>query len=264
MDREAWETQVVTRPLPNAVRYDLSAPDQVQITLPPRSLWSSGLHWHETHVEYLRVVQGRVRVRLGGLEKIVRAAGGGSEPAPPPEIRIDKNVWHEWSRADAGEDDDGEDDEDAVVVERTVPADGEKSVFFWNLNGVLLEAQRGVATRRAPVALLPAPLRSWVSDAWVTLSLFVIFAHLDNVPVLLDALGLASRVGWTPGWDSPPGRLLRRVDGLCSHVVLGAAAVLGWALGIRAVRLELTPDGALRRWTSHRASHKASHKERSA
>jgi hypothetical protein len=45
---------VIERPLPDGVIYDMSTVGQVRITLPESSTWSSGLHWHEIHDEYLK------------------------------------------------------------------------------------------------------------------------------------------------------------------------------------------------------------------
>ena len=46
------------------------------ITLPPRSTWTSGLHWHETHMEFLRVISGHAWVSISGISQIVSTADG--------------------------------------------------------------------------------------------------------------------------------------------------------------------------------------------
>ncbi|KAJ4201677.1 hypothetical protein NW767_006765 [Fusarium falciforme] len=101
---------VIERPLPNAVTYDLSTTGQVKITLPESSTWSSGLHWHETHDEYLKVIKGTIRVQLGSTIQYISATEN-----EQPEIKVARYVWHKWQRAGP----DGE----VVVIERTEPDD---------------------------------------------------------------------------------------------------------------------------------------------
>ncbi|RSL59321.1 hypothetical protein CEP53_005863 [Fusarium sp. AF-6] len=159
---------VIDRPLPNAVTYDLSTTGQVKITLPESSTWSSGLHWHETHDEYLKVIKGTIRVQLGSTIQYISATEN-----EQPEIKVARYVWHEWQRAVP----DGE----VVVIERTVPDDNEKAIFFWNLNGVILDAPRLMSDPSSAVSRLPGRFRGLALDFWITLNLFVIFNHFDNV-----------------------------------------------------------------------------------
>ena len=240
MTSSAFPTRVIRRNPPNAVVYDLSLPNQVTITLPTGSTWTSGLHWHENHLEYLRVVQGSVRVRLGDTVQIINASR--SDQNVLPEIRVDKNVWHEWSRAEPG-------GEDVIVVERTDPEDGEKAVFFWNLNGVILKAQ--AASKPAAV---PGFLYGLLMDFWLTLNLFTIFRKLDNIPVFLNVAALVSSRGVVVIEGSLRQRLFKRIDWGSSHLALELAAIFGWLLGVHAVREEFTPPEAIRRWSSNHAS----------
>jgi uncharacterized RmlC-like cupin family protein len=110
---------IITRGLPNAVVYNLSDQFQTTITLPSGSTWTSGLHWHETHTEYLRLVKGTIRVRLGNTTSIISA----HDSPEPMEVKVERNVWHEWSRATP-------DGEEVIVIERTDPADHENHLFF--------------------------------------------------------------------------------------------------------------------------------------
>lgn len=223
----------INRGPPNAVVYDLSEPARVLIALPVGSLWSSGLHWHENHVEYLRVVQGSVRVTLGGQEHIISA---GDETT---EVRVDRNVWHEWKRADT--DGGGQ----VVVEERTDPEDGEKAVFFWNLNGSILHGQ-GLPCP----PYMPERLHRFLVDLWVSLSLFKIFHDLDNIPVLVNVVQAFSK----RGFEFPHGTLgqvlLQGVDRLISHFVLFAASLVAWGLQIRSVRASFTPEEVRKRWAA--------------
>ncbi len=167
-------------------------------------------------------------MRLGGAEQIAIAGSA--------EIKVDRGAWHEWSRAEA--------DGDVVVVERTEPADNEKAVFFWNLNGVILAAQR--AAPEGPTWLLS--LRGLALDAWVTLNLFVIFHGLDNIPVLVNFAKILARFGLGDEMDA---RLLA-LDWACSHLVLAVVSGLGRLLGIHPVRREFTPDEYFRAWQSRK------------
>ena len=227
---------IISRGAPNAVVYDLSVPNQVTITLPAGSTWTSGLHWHETHTEYLRLVQGKVRVRLGDKTKVVSKSAGEVDA----EIKIDRNVWHEWSRADGAEDD----GEDVVVMERTDPADGAKAIFFWNLNGVILKAQRA-----GKPYFLPASVFSAVLDSWVSLNLFAIFGTLDNIPVLLGVRDSVLRSG-SVTVDSWTDRLLLWAERSWAHVMLKLAMAVAWLLRAEPVRKEFTPLREYMDWTS--------------
>jgi uncharacterized RmlC-like cupin family protein len=196
-----------------SVTYDLSESSQTTITLPRGSTWTSGLHWHETHDESLRVIQGSIRVRLG-QQTITLAAG--------QEAKVPKFVRHEWWRADAlvGE--------DVIVEESTDPADEEKHLFFWNLNGVIL----GSATS------------GFLSELLITLRLFMIFHALDNWPVLLEMSYCRRFIS---------GALAAWLEGVVTHAVVAAAASLGNAIGFEPVNTRYTPPRLLRLWREKRS-----------
>ncbi|RSL40454.1 hypothetical protein CEP54_016114 [Fusarium duplospermum] len=224
---------VIERPLPNAVTYDLSTSGQVKITLPESSTWSSGLHWHETHDEYLKVIKGTIRVQLGSTIQYVSATEN-----EQPEIKVARYVWHEWQHAVP----DGE----VVVIERTVPDDNEKAIFFWNLNGVILDAPRLLNDPSSLVSRLPGRVQGLALDFWITLNLFVIFNHLDNIPVFLNAPSFASGSnGIGLSW-------LRGLDWLISHAVLLAASWGGWVIGIQPVNRQFTPADGYTKWWSNK------------
>lgn len=222
---------VIERGPPNAVVYDLSESDHVTITLPIGSTWSSGLHWHEKHVEYLRVLKGRVQVMLGPQVHIISAGDQTTE------VRVDRNVWHEWKRADT----DG--GEEVVVNERTDPDDGEKAIFFFNLNGVVLKAQ----TLSCPPYMLKW-LHTLLLEFWVTLNLFAIFHNLDNVPVFVNVLQAFSKRGFEFAEGTLGYIFLRGVDRFISHLVLFVSSWIAWGFGILPVRDEFTPAEARKRW----------------
>ncbi|KAI0882838.1 uncharacterized protein GGS22DRAFT_41611 [Annulohypoxylon maeteangense] len=189
-----------TRPAPAAVTYDLSIPDQATITVPRGSTWSSGPHWHEAHTEFLEVLAGRARVRLGG--KTVRVGRGEGV------VVIPRGVVHEWLRDDVvgeheGEDigEGGEEDGDLIVREWTEPKDGMKEVFFRNLNGLILDAAGDKSG-------------GWRSGVVLEVELWNLFWRADNYPVI-----------WNGGW----------VGRVATKVVMGVAVALGWVFGWKGV-----------------------------
>src|SRR5690242_3345848 len=119
-----------TRPLPNGVTYTLPSPPHtspvVTITLPPHSTWTSGLHFPATHTEYLSIVKGTALVTLNGVTNTYTSSDG--------VITVPRYARHEWRRAPEIEED------ELVVKEWTDPEDGEKEIFFRNLNSAILDA----------------------------------------------------------------------------------------------------------------------------
>ncbi|KAF2101256.1 hypothetical protein NA57DRAFT_72698 [Rhizodiscina lignyota] len=225
---------IISRPPPSAVIYDLSSPTHTTITLPVGSLWSSELHWHERHTEFLRVIKGSVRVRLDNRSFVVKAPKESNEEAI---VRVDIGVRHEWKRADADEAAGEKDEEEVIVIESTEPADTEKRLFFWNLNGVILEAQQG-STREQP-KFLAALMMEWR----IMLHLFVIFKGLDNFPVFWDLSTKLSGVG--SGLRSA-----KRAEGLITHGIFWLVRIAGAALGMRAVEERFTPKELYLEWKS--------------
>ncbi|KAI1268831.1 hypothetical protein F5Y18DRAFT_423061 [Xylariaceae sp. FL1019] len=182
---------IFTRPAPSAVTYDLSVPDRATITLPPGSTWTSGPHWHSTHTEFIQVISGRAEVMLAG--EALAAVG----PADGV-VTVTRNTIHEWRRSrSAGL------DEDLVVREWTDPKDGQKEVFFRNLNGIILDAtQDGHGSWR---------MRT------LELELLNLFWRQDNWPVILSA-------SW-PGW----------IQRAVTKTALASAVVLGKVLRCQGV-----------------------------
>ncbi|KAL7784924.1 hypothetical protein V8C37DRAFT_394956 [Trichoderma ceciliae] len=222
-------SEIIERALPNAVAYDLTRPNQVTITLPSQSTWSSGLHWHETHTEYLTVIKGSIKVRLGDIEQVITAIQGNQ-----PEIKVERYAWHEWQRAEL-------DGDEVVVVERTDPTDGEKAIFFWNINGIILNAGRVIGTNVPGFSFFPPPIKDLMIDFWITLNLFIVFHSLDNFPVLLSTTrfwhgkGSKANAGFSADW-------------LVTHLMLSLASLTGRLFGLQAVRPEYTPARHYQRW----------------
>lgn len=204
---------IIKRTGPSAVTYDLSEPTLTTITLPKNSTWTSGLHWHETHDEYLRVIIGSIRVRIGNDTLTLKAG---------QEAKIPKLARHEWSRAD-----EAKADEDVVVIERTDPADEEKHLFFWNLNGVILnEGGRSGS--------------GYFSEWLLMLRMFVIFYELDNWPILVE-------LGWLRRFGS--GVAAAYLEFAITHVVLATAYRIGRAMGFLPVDQRYTPVELFNVWS---------------
>jgi quercetin dioxygenase-like cupin family protein len=114
---------------------------EVYITFPISSKIATGLHWHETHIEYLQIIQGVALVTLGDSTEKYTAKSG--------VITIPRFTVHEYQRADSiaskakgeirEEDDDDGRDVDLIVKEWTDSADGEKAIFFRNVVGLILD-----------------------------------------------------------------------------------------------------------------------------
>ena len=173
-------------------------------------------------------------MRLGDTSSIVSVSKAGDNK--PVDVKVDPYRMHEWSRADP-------DGEEVVVEERTDPVDGEKRLFFWNLNGVVLKAQ-GVEKPW----ILPGWVFRLMMDWWLTLNLFVIFNSLDNFPVLLDISETLLSWGIVVRDRSVIHRLLCVIEMRFSRIVLMTVSLLGWVVGLEPVRREFTPENKYQEW----------------
>jgi len=197
-----------------SVTYDLPNPASVSkivtITLPPASTWTSGLHWHETHTEYLQIIQGSAEITLSNTTQIYTSSSG--------IITVPRYARHEWKRALS-------DGPDLIVQEWTDPEDGLKEVFFRNLSSTIEDSTKP-----------NKPVKEW----WLTWQLFIIFWGLDNWPVLFSThnLPFLGRVLEVLG-------LGRRFEWVVTHFVLRVAVVLGGLLGLRSWYAEYMPEGRI-------------------
>ena len=139
-------------------------------------------------------------------------------------VTVPKGARHEWSRADSAFGD------DVIVVESTDPADGEKQVFFWCVNGTVLE---GVANIMGSSSNLGKVFYDWL--LWWRLCL--VFRELDNWPVMLDT-GIWSKA--VPG--------VRDIESRFTYVVLMMTTLLGGLCGMRSVRKDFLPKEVWDRW----------------
>ena len=137
----------------------------VTIKVPPHSSWTSGLHWHETHTEFLSILQGKALVTLGTSMRTYGPEDG--------LIRVDRFTVHEWKRPLLVEDSNA--DVELVVQEWTEPADGGKEGFFRNLNSAILDAEISK----------PSVLSRMSTGLWIDWQIMVICYGHDNYPVFV-------------------------------------------------------------------------------
>ncbi|KAI1610085.1 hypothetical protein EDD36DRAFT_445475 [Exophiala viscosa] len=210
--------QLFERTGPEAVIYDLSSPGCVTITIPPKSQWTSEAHWHETHTEYLQILHGRAVVRLG---QTTGEFGPGDGVIEVPRLTV-----HEWHRVR-----EGDNQEDLVVREWTVPEDGQKEVFFRMLNSFLTE-ERPASLYTAP-RMTPRWVTGWIEPWVVMMQLFAIFRACDNWPVFVG--GDTNTSGGSPGLFS----------WYVTHLVLSVNSWVGYVFGLRGRYREYVADGLL-------------------
>ncbi|TKA68012.1 hypothetical protein B0A49_04483 [Cryomyces minteri] len=176
----------------------------VTITFPVGSTGRTGLHWHETHTEFLSVLQGVALITLGTVTETFGPTDG--------TITIPRFTHHEYRRADSAEAGTDGRDVNLTVKEWTEPADGQKQVFFRNVLGIIED--------RAGETLL------W--NLWTLWQLFVVFAGNDNYPLVLPA-------------PATLGPLKPAVERYFTYVVLQISLVLGGFVGLRSRYPEYTP-----------------------
>jgi len=245
-------TSPLTRP--SEVTYHIpTSPNasKTTICLPHGSRWTSGLHFHTQHTEYLRVVRGAVDLYLDGEFKTISAAEGGMLDGRGElvssglVVRVDPYKRHSWQRADNASRRTlcgmrrrvaSDYADDVVVEEWTDPADVSKPLFFWNLNRVVL------APDEAEVGMLGEAVRWALGSWWVPFQLFVIFWRLDNWPILWNARGIWDGYGWI-------GSMLENaVEYVTTWVVLFTVNVVGQLIGIEAVTEKRTPTALWIAW----------------
>lgn len=167
--------------------------------VPKGDKFQVGAHWHEKYDEYMRVIQGRARIRLGNTWKVYTPEDG--------EIKIARMVIHDICRADKDAKPGEEDDEDMIIEEWSDPcmlpeippkplanqfanciADGSKEMFFRHLFsatvdkdvfGWKLPLQQLLVMMCADgyIEIVPGPARWYVTHA--------LYAVLKSVTKLL-------------------------------------------------------------------------------
>jgi hypothetical protein len=240
-----------------------TTPLHTTILLPKHSQWTSGLHWHNTHTEYLRLVKGSISVRLGTQTILISAALGGSFSLKGPglveeglTVQVDRGMRHEWGRAQdylegkgAGIQEDRlppDFDEDVVVEEWTDPSDIGKPLFFFNLNGIIAPKSLPNDFRHANPSdgHVVKRIFQWLMEPWwIDIQLWIVFWELDNYPVLLEMVPPRLQERWRT--VKALEHVLERV---MTYVVLFAAVLLGKLVGLVAVSKDRTPKELWDAW----------------
>ncbi|KAL6713133.1 hypothetical protein ACLMJK_009254 [Lecanora helva] len=242
----------LTTPLPTGLKFEFPtqpAPNSPQpstrVSVSPRSTWSTDLHWHVTHTEYIKVLSGAALGTINGKSFILRAQDDPKE--------VPRYARHEWMRFDRPEElltneqretqkrwmKEVRDKEveklrevDLVVDEWTDPADGEKEIFFRNMLSTFQEPgyQRGTG------------------QLLMYLQVLVVMWEGDNFNVMLDCQG------WKGGWR-------RVVEECISYAFMGFVALLGRMVGCRGVNEEYTPPYLVQSWKNRNGAGDAGRKE---
>ncbi|KZM25730.1 uncharacterized protein EKO05_0006060 [Ascochyta rabiei] len=227
------------------------------ISLPRYSAWTSGLHFHATHTEFLRLVKGAIVVELNGTTKSFSALAGGEIDSSGRVVceglvvEVPRYARHNWGRLEHCLDIEEKSRkkhvrpedwvEEVVVEEWTDPSDISKPLFFWNLNGIIMAPSDMVLSSRKRIA------RGILGDWWIDLQLLVVFFELDNWPILVNFRNLWPSEGTFAGasWINDC------AETVTSFVLLFFAKALGVALGLRAVDQKRTPAAL---WETYRKS----------
>ncbi|MCJ1457282.1 hypothetical protein MMC28_007649 [Mycoblastus sanguinarius] len=203
------------------------------ITFHAYSTLSTQLHWHTTHTEYIRVLNGATLATISGKSKICVAEDG--------DMEVPRHARHEWMRFDRPSNllsaeqrkaqetwiQSRSDEEvqklretDLIVEEWTLPSDGQKEVFFRNLFSTFREPQYKSSGFGGVLAYLQVICVMW---------------ELDNYPVFIDMNG-ADGTGWGA-----------TAEYVVAYTVMGVSAMMGWLVGCKAVNEEYTPEYLLKR-----------------
>jgi mannose-6-phosphate isomerase-like protein (cupin superfamily) len=86
---------------------------------PQGSKFQTGAHWHEEYDEYMRIIKGRAKIRLGNTWKVYTPEDG--------EIKIARMVVHDICRADKDAKPGEEDEGDMIIEEWSDPCTSPQS-----------------------------------------------------------------------------------------------------------------------------------------
>ncbi|KAF3044374.1 hypothetical protein E8E12_009826 [Didymella heteroderae] len=262
-------TRAILRQGPEAVAYhipvspstDDGTPLKSTIALPRHSAWTSGLHFHATHTEYLRLIKGAIFVELNNKMKFISALVGGEVDGTGQLVQsgliieVPRYAFHNWGRLEhhndsarspgrrAQHEDILPEDwtEEVIVEEWTDPSDIAKPLFFWNLNGIITAPGEAILPKRQSLA------KGLLGSLWVDLQLFLVFWELDNWPVFNVFRTIS------PASDSHlcTLRVLDATKMLVSFGALLLAKLFGTLLGLKAVEKRRTPDAL---WEAYKKS----------
>ena len=188
---------------------------RTRISIPAGSAWMPGPHWHEHYVEHVRVLKGRAKLVVSGVES-TRGPGDGV-------VTFEKFVVHDFGRADGGKAlKDGGEEGVVEVEEWTEPEDGFKQVFFYNLLSPMIDPNLGSATpTTSPNITFP-----------LVLQLLAAIPHLDN---FVDPLP------FLPHNLPVLGGFLFGVKYVLTHLIYMAGSAVGRGMGYQRWVREYTP-----------------------
>ena len=93
--------------IPTAPSSDNATPSNTTISLPERSNWTSGLHFHATYAEHLRLVRGAIFVELDGKTRFFSTLSGGKFDPKAGLLKdegliveVFRYTKHNWGRTD--------------------------------------------------------------------------------------------------------------------------------------------------------------------
>lgn len=87
------------------------------LEIPVGSKWSPGAHWHEEHVEHIRIIRGSATVWINGVSK---------ELGPQGEATFEKFAIHDFCRS-------GQDENEPLLIEEWTETGEYKSQIATNL-----------------------------------------------------------------------------------------------------------------------------------
>ncbi|KAH7164890.1 hypothetical protein DER46DRAFT_354132 [Fusarium sp. MPI-SDFR-AT-0072] len=164
----------------------------------------TGLHWHETHTEYLQVIQGYALVTVGDRTAVFSKDEG--------IITIPRYTMHQYMRADKTDEGKVGKDVDLIVREWTEPGDGDKEVFFRNMISLIMDKKDGA-----------------LGTVGMLLSVMTVCWSHDNYPVF---------------WKGPEvfgEAVQQRVRRVVTYSLMGCLVLFGRLVGCKPQYPEYTP-----------------------
>ncbi len=214
------------------------------VTMLPGSRYTTTLHWHVTHTEYIKVISGAALITVSNKTKVCTAEDGIAvipRYARHEWMRFDRpahllskpqrEVQEKWMKEQADDVIEKLGKGDLVAEEWTDPRDGEKEIFFRNIFSTAGESQWR---------------ERWWGGVLIVLQMMLVMWELDNLIVLFDLGGAGDGSGWRGV-----------VETAVTYAFMWSAAMTGRALGLKAVNDEYTPKHLFKAWGKEKLSRKA-------
>ena len=228
-----------TFPPPDVGSLSLHDPSKTDLKIPVGSTWTSGRHWHDDHVESWKVLSGAMLITINNNSFVVTGES--------PTVAIPCKARHELMRWDCPGRTDHQSAAQAAfrkemlsrglsreleklgaqqveAEESTMPADGEKEIFFRNLLSVISEPRTG---------RLGEVLRFF--------HILLIYQRLDARMVILD-MGAEDDNGWRA-----------MVEEIIWWLFAGTASLVGALFGLEPVSEAYTPAPLASRWEKEKS-----------